>query len=52
MDRTGRMGEARDTNSVVIASVSGWNVLAARRIGNFTPLSVRDAISSKRRNRL
>ncbi|TXI88695.1 MAG: hypothetical protein E6Q34_11990 [Burkholderiaceae bacterium] len=27
----------RDTNSVVIASVSGWNILAAKRIGDFTP---------------
>ncbi|WMW80019.1 hypothetical protein RF679_15405 [Undibacterium cyanobacteriorum] len=27
----------RDTNSVVIASVTGWNLLGARRIGNFTP---------------
>ena len=27
----------RDTNSVVIASVSGWNALLAKRIGDFTP---------------
>lgn len=27
----------RDTNTVVITSVSGWNLLAARRIGDFTP---------------
>lgn len=27
----------RDTNSVVIVGVSGWNVMLARRIGNFTP---------------
>jgi hypothetical protein len=27
----------RDTNSVVIVGVSGWNILAARRFGDFTP---------------
>ncbi|MBR7799661.1 porin [Undibacterium fentianense] len=27
----------RETNSVVIVGVSGWNVLGARRIGDFTP---------------
>ncbi|MBI3713493.1 MAG: hypothetical protein HY253_11115 [Burkholderiales bacterium] len=27
----------RDTNTIVITSVSGWNLLGARRIGDFTP---------------
>lgn len=27
----------RETNSVVIVGVSGWNILGARRIGDFTP---------------
>lgn len=27
----------RDTNTVVISSVTGWNILGARRVGNFTP---------------